>query len=167
TAEEEIDLAGYALNFYTNGAKEISQTIDLSGTIEANGYFAIGSNNNNVDGVEAKLDFQHSGSLPFNGNDVIVLTKAGQQMDAFGTIGSDFDFSKNLTMIRLGEKDSYQPKKEFDLFSFIAYLPDMWQYLKNDDHEIQTFEQIYDGPRLEARYLDMPYVDPNNSNLGN
>src|SRR5690606_12474779 len=103
---------------------------------------------------------------PFNGNDVIVLTKAGQQMDAFGTIGSDFDFSKNLTMIRLGEKDSYQPKKEFDLFSFIAYLPDMWQYLKNDDHEIQTFEQIYEGPRLEARYLDMPYVDPNNPNVG-
>jgi len=167
TSEASVDLGEYAFNFYTNGAKEVSQTINLSGTIEANSYFLVGGSNHGVAEVKELIDFSNeNGSLPFNGNDVIELTKYGSRIDIFGSIGSDFDFSINSTQIRLGLLTDYQPNKEFNLFNYIGYAPNLYQYLKNDDHEIKTFEQLYEGPRLEERFLEMPYVDPNNSNLG-
>lgn len=166
-SEEDIDLKNYALDFYTNGSEEVSKTIPLSGVISANAFFAIGSSNALDTANKALYDFVfEEGSLPFNGNDSIVLTLNGDNIDFVGFTGLDVDFAKDLTMIRLGEKADYQPSAVFDAFNFIYYLPDMFQYLKNDTHEIKTLEQLYAGPQLEDRYKSMPYVDPNNATLG-
>ncbi len=166
--DNDIDLSSHALNFYTNGSLTVSSTIPLSGIIEANSYFLIGSGNHNVSEVEALFDFTYeTGSLPYNGNDAIELVVDGNTVDLVGMIGLDIDFSRNLTMIRLGEKEDYEPSSTFDMFNFVYYLPDMYQYLKNDDHEIKTLTDLYAGPRLEERYLtELTYVDPENNQLG-
>lgn len=166
--EEDIDLKDYVLNFYTNGSTEISTTINLEGTIAAHSYYAIGSSNHSDSTVKSKFDLTYEeGSLPFNGNDLIELSYKEERIDVIGFEGSDIEFAIDLTLIRLGEKEDYTPSAEFDTFAFISYLPDVFKYLKNDDHEIKTLEDIYAGPRLEQRYKDMPYVDPNNDTFGN
>lgn len=166
-SEQDIDLKDYVLNFYTNGSLEVSTTIDLNGIIKSNDYFVIGSSNAFIQSNKEKYDFLYEdGSLPFNGNDAIELMLKKEVIDYVGLVGSDVDFSRNLTLIRLGNKEDYKPSKTFDKFSFIYYLPDMFQYLKNDTHEIKTLDQLLDGPRLEERYKSMPYVDPDQPTFG-
>lgn len=166
-SENAIDLKDYILNFYTNGSTEVTQTINLSGTIAAQSYFAIGSSNSNNTEVKSKYDMSYAeGSLPFNGNDGIELNAKNKVVDFVGLVGLDVDYSKDLTMIRLGEKEDYKPSTTFDMFSFIYYLPDMFDYLKNDDHEIKTLEDIYQGPRLEEQYLELPFLSPSDPTVG-
>ncbi len=166
--EGVIDLSKHAINFYSNGATEVSQNITLNGTVEANSYYVVGSKDHLDAEVKALFDFTYeAGALPYNGNDVIELTISGYAVDIVGVIGSDFTFSQNLTLIRLGEVTSFKPSLEYDRHDFIGYLPELYQYLKNDDYEIKTLEQLLDGPRLEDRYInELPYVNPNNSTSG-
>ncbi len=160
TSDQNIDLNNYSLNFYTNGSIEVSKTIDLTGTIEANSYFAISGNAAVDSTIIAKTDFVYDmDSLPFNGNDVIELTYNGTVIDTVGQKGINIAYAKDLTLIRLGEPSSYTPSAEFYEYDFIYYLPDLFQYLKNDDYEIKTLDDLYAGPRLEDRYLTMPYVN--------
>ena len=167
TSDEDVDLKDYILNFYTNGSLEVSQSISLEGTIKANDYFLIGSKLSSNRTLTDQFDFVYEDdSLPFNGNDVIEFIYKKAVVDIIGTIGTDIDTNTNLTMIRLGLVENYAPSNAFDTFNFIYYLPDMFQYIKNDDYEIKTLDDLYAGPRLEQRYKDMPYVDPSSSNLG-
>lgn len=166
-SDKDIDLKDYKLNFYNNGSLEITSTISLNGTIKANEYFVIGSSNSTDSALQQAIDFSYEeGSLPFNGNDSVELILKKNVIDYIGYVGSDVDFSKDLTLIRIGDKNDYVSSNSFDPFNFIYYLPDMFQYLKNEDYEIKTLEDLLAGPRLEQRYLDMPYVDPNNSTIG-
>lgn len=166
-SDDDIDLNDYMLNFYTNGSTEISATISLEGTIGAQSYYAIGSSNHSDNAVKSEFDFTYEeGSLPYNGNDLIELSYHEEKIDVIGFEGSDIEFAIDLTLIRLGEKEDYTPSTTFNTFNFINYLPDVFKYLKNDDYEIKTLEDIYAGPRLEQRYKEMPYVDPNNSTFG-
>jgi endonuclease YncB( thermonuclease family) len=166
-SEEDLDLKDYALNFYTNGATEVSATINLEGIIPANGYYAIGSSNQSDEDVKILLDLVYEdGSLPFNGNDVIELVHKDNRVDIIGFEGTDIDYALNLTLIRLGEVTDYKGSTTFDTFTFISYIPDVFKYLKNDTHEIKTLEDLYAGPQLEERYKNMPYIDPNNEENG-
>lgn len=166
--DSDIDLGKYSVNFYTNGATEVSFTISLNGVIKANAYFVIGSSQHLNADVKSLFDFTYeTGALPYNGNDVIELALSGHGFDVLGTIGSDFTFSQNLTLIRLGEKSEFKPNIDYDRFDFIAYLPDLYEFLKNDDYEIKTLDQLLDGPRLEDRYIsELPYVSATNPNNG-
>lgn len=165
-SDADIELTGYKINFYTNGAEEVSSSIDLTGTIKANDYYAIGANGHANQEVKDKLDLKTPGSLPFNGNDAIELNYNGTVIDFIGYKGIDIEFSKNLTMIRLGNKEEYKPSKEYQVFSYIYYLPELFEYLKNDNHEIKTLDQILEGPKLDQRYKDTPYIDPINTSMG-
>lgn len=166
-SDKAIDLKNYALNFYTNGSEEVSQTINLTGTIEANDYFLIGSKNATILENKSKFDYTYEeGSLPFNGNDAIELVLGKKSIDFVGFTGMDVNFSRNLTLIRLGNKEDYQPSKTFEKLNFIGYLPEMYQYIKNDDYEIKTLEDLLAGPRLEERYKTMPFLDPNDETIG-
>jgi micrococcal nuclease len=163
-----IDLSQLEIRIFNNGSSTEGgdHQIKLEGKLEVGHYYVItGSNPTNMT-LQEKADFKWRDSLPFNGNDVIELYYRSTLLDQFGLLGYDIDFSIDVTMIRLGTIESYRPQPTFDAFSYIAYLPNMFQYLKTQDHPIQTLEQLYEGPRLEARYLEMPYQDPNNPSLG-
>lgn len=166
-SDEDIDLKNYSLNFYTNGSLEISSTISLSGTIKAQDYFVVGSANATHEILKSLIDYSfNDGTMPFNGNDSVELVFKKKVIDYVGLVGSDVDYSKDLTLIRIGRKQDYMSSKTFDPFNFIYYLPDMFEYLKNENYEIKTLEDLLAGPRLEQRYLEMPYTDPNRSTIG-
>lgn len=166
-SDNDIDLKNYKINFYNNGSLEITSTILLNGIIKANDYFVIGSSNAMDETLKQAIDFSfEEGSLPYNGNDSVELVNKKTVIDYVGLVGSDVDYSNNLTLIRIGHVEDYQPSQTFDPFHFIYYLPDVFQYLKNDDHEIKTLDDVLAGPQLEQQYKDMPYVDPNNQSIG-
>jgi len=165
-SSKDVNLKNYTLDIYTNGSKEITRTIALDGTIKANDYFIIGSN-----GLDSSLgitlDVVFDGNtLPYNGNDVIQLSYKGKIHDLLGFIGSDLEFYRNLTLIRLGEKEDYQASAEYDRYNFIQYETDVFQFLGNDNHEVKTLEDLYAGPRLDDKYKEIPLIDPNNPNNG-
>src|SRR5690554_2030107 len=56
-SEENVNLKDYKINFYNNGSSDVTNTIDLTGTIEANSFFVIGSNNFDVLEHKDKLVF--------------------------------------------------------------------------------------------------------------
>ena len=164
---EAIELGDFSFRFYTNGADEMTAEIKLTGMVEAESYFAVGSSNNSLPAVLSALDFSYAeGSLPFNGNDAIELIYKDTVIDFLGRKGMDVDYSKNVTMIRLGEKEDYTPSATFDAFNFISYIPDYFESLKNDNHVIKTLDQLYAGPVLEDRYKSMPFVQEGSTTIG-
>lgn len=165
--DASISLTGLSLDFYNNGSNEITNQILLNGQIQSEAYYVIGSSNHDLNDVKDKMDFQlETGSLPFNGDDAIRLTKSNQVIDAIGVIGFDISYSANQTLIRLGEKNDYQASPIYNRFQFISYLPSLFQYLKNDLHEIKSHDQLYDGPRLELRYANYPFVQSGSTTIG-
>jgi len=162
-SDVDIDLTSYYLDVYTNGAKESTYQIQLTGTIPAHDYYLIAGQGYNV-GVIA--DFVYSSTLPFNGNDPLVLRLNKTNIDVLGFLGNDIDYNKYATLIRLGNKENYTPYKTYDQFNYIVYTTDCFEYVKNDTHEIKTLENLYAGPRLEDKYLSLPFVSPTNSQAG-
>jgi hypothetical protein len=166
-SDASITLNGISLDFYNNGSAMITNQILLNGQIESKSYFVIGSTTHDLAEVKAKMDFQlETGSLPFNGDDAIRLAKGNQIIDAIGVIGFDISYSANQTLIRIGETEDYQASSVYNRFQFISYLPNLFQYLNNDLHEIKTHDQLYDGPRLEPRYATYPFVQAGSSTIG-
>src|SRR5690554_185466 len=166
-SDEVAKLSNHELYFYSNGSEEVSVKIKLTGEIAAKGYFVIGSNQQTISSVKPLIDFTYEdGPLPFNGNDAIELRVSGKAHDLVGTIGMDLDFSRNQTMIRLGNPAEFKPDASYTANKFISYKPEAFNYLKNELYQIKTLEQLLEGPRLEERYHDLDYVDPTNPTVG-
>jgi hypothetical protein len=164
-----IDLNGadFSLDFYGNGSLSITASFNLEGIIEKQSYYTIVSSTHTVDSILSQADYVFTtGSLPFNGNDVIELSFQGLPSDRIGVIGLDIDYSKNATFIRTGEKETYAPSLSYSNLKFIRYLPDLYNRIGNDDHQLKTLEDMMEGPRLESRYLSNPFIDPNQTTLG-
>lgn len=79
-------LDGCVIRIYANGALSASRSIALSGAIVPNIPVAICSPQLS-DLTGFSCDFTES--LPFNGNDAIVLSCAGEVVDSIGQLGSD------------------------------------------------------------------------------
>lgn len=83
-----IDLAAgsYALSFYFNGAVTAT-TVNLTGTVAAGDVFVFAHSSANAT-ILAQAD-QTTGIGLFNGDDAVVLRKAGVAIDAIGQVGFD------------------------------------------------------------------------------
>ncbi len=166
-SDVDEDLSDYTIQVFTNGATEPQKTFALSGTIAANSYFEITGSTATDAQVLAASNFAYSeGSLPFNGNDAIAVVKKDTIIDFLGYTGMDISFALDVTLIRIGEVSAFTPSTTYDEFNFITYVPDVFEYLKNETYEIKTLDQLLDGPRLEERYLELPYKDPDNATIG-
>lgn len=166
-SDVDEDLSDYTIQVFTNGATEPQKTFALNGTIAANSYFEITGSAATDAQVLAASNFAYSeGSLPFNGNDAIAVVKKDTIIDFLGYTGMDISFALDVTLIRIGEVSAFTPSTTYDEFNFITYIPDVFQYLKNETYEIKTLDQLLDGPRLEERYLELPYKDPDNTTIG-
>ena len=165
--QESIALMGITLDFYSNGSQEMTAQIPLEGTLNGESYFVLGSASNEIEGMLELMDYVHpTGILPFNGNDAFELVFDNRVIDAIGIKGFDIVYSSNKTLIRLGQRSDYLPSPTFNQFNFISYLPDQFQFINNDDHEIKTHEELYEGPRLEERYAAYPFVKEGTTNAG-
>ena len=102
-----IDLNGYSINRYSNGATSGPEVFDLSGAISAGQAIAIGNGQLDsidlgtywsvpVDPVFFSLLFSHcngdyntNSTFYFNGNDAMTLEYNGNTVDIFGKVGED------------------------------------------------------------------------------
>ena len=98
-ASVNLSTAGYTLRLYANGGTSPT-TVTLTGTIANGEVFVIANTSANAT-ILAQAD-QTSGSLTFNGNDVVALAKNSSNIDVVGTIGSSADFGAEVTKVRLG-----------------------------------------------------------------
>ncbi len=85
-----VDLAAgsYTLELYSNGSPTVSQSVELSGTI-ADGDVFVAAHASADPAILAVADVTSSAVINFNGDDAVVLRKAGAIVDAFGQIGVD------------------------------------------------------------------------------
>jgi len=81
------DLAGYDVQLYFNGATAPAATIPLTGTVAVGDVFVLAASTA-VPAILAQADQTYGGAL-FNGNDAIVLRRAGVVIDSIGKVGSD------------------------------------------------------------------------------
>lgn len=106
--DKNVDLSGYTLVFYTNGAAtyNANDSIQLSGTLKTNasfvisqekGYFPAGMDP--ADEIIAASDMQ-THLLTFNGDDVVVLMKGSTIVDRIGQVGKNGWTSFNAFVMR-------------------------------------------------------------------
>lgn len=84
---DEIDLSAYNLQVFANGKTTVTSNIQLSGIIKPGETFVI-TNSAAINELKQKADIT-SGSATWNGNDALVLEKAGMVLDSFGRVGED------------------------------------------------------------------------------
>jgi len=84
-----IDLGadGYSVEIFFNGSPAVGQTIDLSGIVADGDAFVLAHPSADA-AILAETD-QIDGGVLFNGDDAVVLTRAGMVADAIGQVGFD------------------------------------------------------------------------------
>jgi uncharacterized protein len=89
-APVDLTAGGYTLELYSNGAATASQTVALSGTV-ADGDVWVVSRSDANPAIVAQTDQFAPAVANWNGNDAVVLRKAGAPtpLDVIGQIGTD------------------------------------------------------------------------------
>jgi predicted extracellular nuclease len=82
-----VDLAGYQLSVYFNGATTATFNADLTGTVAAGEVFVF-AHSGSAAAVLAQADAT-TGSGLWNGDDAVVLRKGGTVVDSLGQVGVD------------------------------------------------------------------------------
>lgn len=98
-----VDLANYALGIHASGGPDQTSNIQLnSGSLTelAAGATLVIAHSSAVDAVKQVSQIQ-TGSLNFNGNDLVVLKNGDTIIDSFGQSGNDADFAKDHTYRKL------------------------------------------------------------------
>lgn len=158
-SDETIELDGrLTLRIFRDGTVARAVDIPITGTVQPHSFFIITGSNHTEASVRALSDFSHTANLVFRGNDPVGLLWGDELFDVVGTVGVNVSFSANQTLIRRGELADLETSTTFSFTDFIGYVPNAWQYLGVWEHGIRTSEQMLAGPRLEDRYLTMPFV---------
>lgn len=93
-----VNLANYDVVLYNNGSTTPSSPISLTGTLASGAVFVIANNAATAWSGTANLS---TGSLNFNGNDVVALRHNSVNIDVFGVIGNSANFALDQTFTRL------------------------------------------------------------------
>lgn len=88
----DLGASGYSLELYSNGASTPSSTLALSGVVAAGDVFVLAHALADA-AIIAQADVLNSSVINFNGNDAVVLRKAGVIVDVIGQIGVDPSFA--------------------------------------------------------------------------
>ena len=83
-----VNLTGYTLRLYSNGAANPSQSVNLTGTLPADDVFVVAHGSAAAD-LKAEADLISNAVANWNGDDAVALAKDGQLVDVIGQIGFD------------------------------------------------------------------------------
>jgi predicted extracellular nuclease len=85
--DESVNLEGYTLSVYANGATEATFTYEFSGSLPAYHTYVVC----NPGSLQVVLDIANATSdvCSFNGNDALVLAYNGSPVDIIGVVGED------------------------------------------------------------------------------
>ena len=120
-----VNLSNYAIRRYDNGSSSVGATIALSGTLADGEVFVVANSSANA-AILAQADLT-SGSATWNGNDVVALAKASNNIDVVGTIGSSADFGLNVTKVR--KSTVFEGTTTYDALEWNDYPVDTVSYL--------------------------------------
>lgn len=87
SGDSAINLSGYKVEMYFNGSNSAGLTINLSGTIPAQGVFVLAHGSAN--GIILAVANQTSSANWYNGNDAIVLKNGSTILDSIGQVGNN------------------------------------------------------------------------------
>lgn len=94
-----LDLSGYSLELYANGAVAPTNKLELTGTLEDGKTYVIVHNQASAD-LKAKADMEIGSVTNFNGDDAIVLKKENAAIDSFGQVGARDNWGTDVTLVR-------------------------------------------------------------------
>lgn len=84
----DLGAGGYSLELYSNGAAAPSQTVALTGTVADGDVFVVSRADADA-ALVAQADQLAPAVINFNGDDAVVLRRAGAPVDVIGQIGVD------------------------------------------------------------------------------
>ena len=130
-ADVALDLTGYSIKVFSNGAITAGKTVPLSGTLAAKSTLVL-TDTGSVAALAAKSNMTF-GSSNFNGDDAIALYKGADLIDVFGQIGvdpgtswgSNNNFTHDRTLVRkssvvqgdVNGSDAFDPSVEWDFYA--------------------------------------------------
>ncbi|MGN7407886.1 lamin tail domain-containing protein [Sporosarcina sp. SAFN-010] len=94
-----LDLSGYSVELYANGAVAPTNKLELTGTLEDGKTYVIVHNQASAD-LKAKADMEIGSVTNFNGDDAIVLKKGNAAIDSFGQVGARDNWGTDVTLVR-------------------------------------------------------------------
>ncbi|MDZ4196760.1 MAG: lamin tail domain-containing protein, partial [Candidatus Izemoplasmatales bacterium] len=84
---QPINMTGYSIKLYANGATTPTSTLNLSGTLVHNSVYVIANSQANAT-ILSYANITHS-VTNYNGNDAITLEKSGTVIDSIGQVGNN------------------------------------------------------------------------------
>ena len=149
-SDKDIDLSAYLLRIYTNGNESSTNQVQLSGTLAAGASKVYKNSKADAtlpDGVEAEAIDDNV--INFNGNDPMAIICNEGIADILGTIGSDADFAKDVTLRRLSTVTA----------PTATYNSEEWETLGMDDltgfgsHGGEAITELYPSiTKVEGEY---------------
>lgn len=159
-SDKEIDLSKYSLAIYRHGNETPSETISLSGKIEAKKTYVVVYSGSN-DSFKAKADLI-SDSLMNNGKySMSILYKNKYVVDVLGDIGYNFDIAESSDLVR--KANFFTPRDKYVEYEWIRYPVGTLANLGNIDCIDE--ETLLEGPKLTQKDLDTPFCE--SSVIGN
>lgn len=130
-ADVALDLTGYSIKVFSNGATTAGKTVPLSGTLAAKSTLVL-TDTASAAALAAKSNMMF-GTSNFNGDDAIALYKGADLIDVFGQIGvdpgtswgSNNNFTHDRTLVRKSSvvqgdangSDAFDPSVEWDFYA--------------------------------------------------
>ena len=167
-ADTPLNLTGYSVKVYANGATSVGKTVTLTGTIPAKGTFVL-YDTGSIQAIKDKGQLA-IGTGNFNGDDAIALYKDAQLLDVIGKIGerpvgggwgSGLTSTLNKTLVRKASinqgdtdaTDAFDPAAQWE-----GYAQDTVTYLGSHtadggaptDPTDPTDPEVPAGPQLGA-----------------
>ncbi|MGC9358646.1 MAG: lamin tail domain-containing protein, partial [Anaerolineae bacterium] len=120
-----VDLTGYRLSLYSNGSTTAGSTYDFSGTLANDDVFVVA--HSSADAAIQSVADDNSGVANFNGNDAVVLSKEGTDIDVLGEVGNDAYWGGDVTLVRKATVNA--PSTTFDSNDWDEYAQNTFSYL--------------------------------------
>ncbi|MDF2935162.1 MAG: hypothetical protein K0Q90_535 [Paenibacillaceae bacterium] len=156
--EHAVDLSGYTVELYSNGAATAGKTLNLSGSLPSGEVYVITRTDANTL-IKDKANYiitntsDSTNVINFNGDDALVLKNAGAIIDSFGKVGEDPGTSwsggsvttVDKTLVRKASVQSgdTNPGDTFDpSLEWVAYPIDTFTYLGS--HTMDGFPKVSD-----------------------
>ena len=130
----DVNLTGYTLELWSNGATEATSTYQLTGTLAAGDVFVLANSAAIAEILAEADDSQAYPSVPnWNGDDAVTLSKNGTVIDIIGLVGERVIWpagtgsTQNYTIVRAATVTS--PNAVYDANEWVAYAQDTVEYL--------------------------------------
>jgi endonuclease YncB( thermonuclease family) len=166
--DEDVDLKWYKLNEYYKAKEDkVTFSLDLKGVLKAHETYVVCSSDSSSEVLEkADCVVEDNSSTGFSslGTQVFTLTYAGYTVDSLGTVGYRTEWGRDITLMRRQDK-WHGVGKNYDYKEWLEYQQDTVEYLGQAEPTI-TLTELYEGPRWDESYLNTPFANPNNSNVG-